>query len=57
MATVISNAGLAPKTSAKPSRRGEVIKTIRAIIRNPQASDEDVDDALDTLIELSKHEE
>lgn len=52
MAELIDTAGLEP---VKPtSLRREAIAVIRATLRRAEASDAEVDDALDALVELSK---
>lgn len=43
---------LAPPVQTNPKR--EAIKTIRAVIRRQDATDDEVDDALEALVELSK---
>lgn len=55
MAEVIDTAGLGPAAQPVDTRR-EAIKAVRAVIRNPQATDDDVEDALEALVELSHRE-
>lgn len=55
MADVIISAGLEPSAPATSSRR-EAIKLIRATLRKQDSSDEEVDEALEALVELSKTE-
>ena len=52
MAELIDTAGLGPVAKPVDSRR-EAIKAVRAVIRNPQSTDADVEDALEALVELS----
>jgi len=53
MAELIFSAGLAE--AAKPtSTRRDAIKMIRATLRKQESSDDEVDEALEALIELSK---
>ena len=55
MAEVIFTAGkMAPTSVAFKDPRREAIKAVRAIIRNNASTDDEVDDALEALIELSK---
>jgi hypothetical protein len=54
MADVVSTAG---KESAKPDAaraRREVVQAVRAVLRKADASDDDVDDALEALLELAQ---
>lgn len=53
MADVILTAGL-PAADKATSPKRELIKQVRQVLRNPQASDDEVDDALEALTELSK---
>lgn len=53
---VIINAGREAAPKAGAGKR-EAIGKIRAALRNSQASDEDVDDALEALVELAKSED
>lgn len=60
MSDVISTAGLGgpveltgPNTAA-PNPTREAVKAIRAVLRRAEASDDEVDDALEALIELGK---
>lgn len=61
MAEVIKTAGLTEAVAAQgspsasaPSPRRDAIRIIRSTLRNQQASDDEVDDALEALLELSK---
>ncbi len=55
MAEVISTAGLVVPADPKPENpRREAVRLIRATLRNQAATDDEVDDALDALIELAK---
>jgi hypothetical protein len=56
MAEVISTAGLGDAfEGAKPEHpRRDAIRVIRATLRNQTATDDEVDDALDALVELAK---
>lgn len=63
MGDVISNAGLQavltaePKqdaTPASPNPRREAIRLVRSTLRNQGATDDEVDDALEALLELAK---
>lgn len=58
MSEVVKTAGLqealVSSATYPSSPRRDAIKLIRATLRNQAASDEEVDDALDALIELSK---
>ena len=55
MAAPILTAGLAdPQPPANPRR--EAIKAIRAKLRQADATDDEVDDALEALVELTKGE-
>lgn len=56
MAEVITTAGRAPQEpQPEPeSPRKAAVRAIRTALRNPQATDADVEDALEALIELSK---
>lgn len=50
---VITTAGLeSPAPQANPKR--DALKRVREVLRNPTATDDDYDDALDALTELSK---
>lgn len=52
---VIDTAGLAAQLkNATPDKRRLAIREIRATIRRSDATDDEVDDALDALIELAK---
>ena len=59
MAEVFTSAGLAPTSTPAPdsSPRREAIRAVRAIIRDPKATDADVEDALEALVELSRTQE
>jgi hypothetical protein len=55
--SLITTAGLESVFADKPDpllRRKENIKSIREKLRNPQATDDDWDEALDALIEATK---
>jgi hypothetical protein len=55
MAEAISTAGLTLTEQAKPTDpRREVVKVIRTVLRNQAATEDEVDDALEALIELAK---
>ena len=54
MAEPITTAGTAVAKSSAPNSRKDSIKAVRAILRNATASDAEVDDALEALVELSK---
>jgi hypothetical protein len=55
MAEVIFTAGkLVAGPVATSSPRKEAIRQVRSVIRNPQATDDEVEDALEALLELSK---
>lgn len=55
MAEVISTAGLVTPEAPKPANpRRDAVKLIRAALRNPTATDDEVDDALEALVELAK---
>jgi hypothetical protein len=56
MSRVVTTAGRAPE-QPRPSARREVISRIRQVLRDQAASDEDVDDALEAFVELSKSPE
>lgn len=55
MSRVITTAG---RTFAEPAPvidpRREAIRAARAVIRNPESTDDQVDDALEALVELAK---
>ncbi len=53
MSEPILTAGLMD-TKPQPSPRRDAIRAVRAVMRNPKSTDEDVDDALEALVELSK---
>lgn len=53
MAEVIFTAGKSLPT-APPDLRREAIRSVRQIIRNPASTDDQVDDALEALLELTK---
>ena len=57
MTRVISTAGKAPAAPKPGTTRREAISRIRAVLRNPQAPDTQVDDALEALTELAKTED
>jgi len=54
---VISTAGLegltGPNTAA-PNPTREAVKAIRAVLRRAESTDDEVDDALEALLELGK---
>jgi hypothetical protein len=52
MSAPITTAGLAPAPTADP--RKEAIKLIRTTLRKADSTDDEVDSALEALIELSK---
>lgn len=52
MAAPITTAGRADETPANP--RKDAIRLIRTALRKPDATDDEVDSALEALIELSK---
>lgn len=55
MAELIVSAGRSTATAAPAtSSRRDAIKLIRATLRKQESSDEDVDEALEALVELSK---
>ncbi len=53
MSEPIFTAGLTT-VQAAPNPRRDAIRAVRAVMRNPKSTDEDVDDALEALVELSK---
>ena len=53
MADLITTAGRAEASPATDPRR-DAIRLIRTALRNPQATDDEVDSALEALVELSK---
>lgn len=53
---IIDNAGLGP-TWVPPNKRKLAIKEIRTKLRKIDATDDDIDDALDALIELAQDKE
>lgn len=53
MAEVIDTAGRADAPPPVDPRR-EAIKAVRAVLRKVSATDDEVDDALEALVELSK---
>jgi hypothetical protein len=56
MTRVITTAGRELE-AAGPRTRREVIQRVRQVLRDTNASDEDVDDALETVVELAKSED
>lgn len=54
MSEVITTAGRAVPTSPTTNPRREAIKAIRAALRNQDATDAEVDDAIEALVELAK---
>jgi hypothetical protein len=54
MMEVITTAGLDAVIGPQPDSKREALRKVRAVLRNPQATDDDYDDALDALTELSK---
>lgn len=56
MSDIITTAGLERVFSGptKFNKRKEAIREVRSKLRNPNATDDEWDDALDALIELSK---
>lgn len=50
---VITTAGLEP-SGPGPNPKRDALKRVREVLRNPSATDDDYDDALDALTELSK---
>lgn len=54
--TTAGRAGLAEALTASPaeSPRREMIKRLRATLRKPEATDDEVDDALEALVELAR---
>lgn len=53
MSNIIETAGLEIPWAA-PNKRKLAIKEIRAALRKVDATDDEVDDALDALVELAK---
>lgn len=53
MAAPITTAGMADPQPA-PDPRKEAIKLIRTALRKPDATDDEVDSALEALVELAK---
>lgn len=55
---IIVTAGqVVPEMAQPKSRKREAIQAVRTILRNPQATDDDVDDALEALTELARTED
>lgn len=54
MADLISTAGRAPEGPAPKSPRREVVAAVRSVLRRLDASDDELDDALEALVELAK---
>jgi hypothetical protein len=53
---IVTTAGRDPQPQPRTARR-EALAKIRAAIRDTNARDEDVEDALDALVELAKTED
>lgn len=53
MTKVIETAGLSAAPPAGPTRR-DLVREVRKVLRDPNAPEDAVDDALEALIELSK---
>lgn len=54
MAEAITTAGKALGPVAQPDVRREAVKRVREVLRRADASDDEVEDALEALVELAK---
>lgn len=54
MTDVVDTAGLEPQAEQPADPRKEAIKLIRTALRKPDATDDEVDSALEALVELAK---
>lgn len=56
---VILTAGLDPKAApaAAPSKRKAALAEVRRVMRDPNSTDADVEDALEALVELARDTE